>query len=339
MAKQYLIRFDWAMKRLLRSKANFGILEGFLSELLKRDLTILEVLDSESNQLDQDNKFNRVDILVKLADGEIVLIEVQTDTEEDYFSRMLFGTSKVITEHIYLGDKYVKVKKVYSVNILYFDLGHGNDYIYHGTTNFIGLHINDQLSLSVKQQEFYKKNAIHHIYPEYYLIKVNQFDDIAKDTLDEWIYFLKNETIKDGFKAKGLVEAKEKLDSMKMNKEERLIYDRYVEDIRYRNSILHSNYSMGKIEGKMEGKIEGIQIGKEEGIQIGKEEGMQIGKEEGIQIGKEEGIQIGKEEGRIRTQQIIKNLLATGMPVEQVATIVNVNPNEIDRLTLTDVDS
>ena len=29
-----LITFDWAMKRLLRSKANFEILEGFLSELL-----------------------------------------------------------------------------------------------------------------------------------------------------------------------------------------------------------------------------------------------------------------------------------------------------------------
>jgi hypothetical protein len=31
-------RFGWAMKRLLRSKTNFVILAGFLSELLKRDL-------------------------------------------------------------------------------------------------------------------------------------------------------------------------------------------------------------------------------------------------------------------------------------------------------------
>ena len=29
-----LITFDWAMKRLLRSKVNFEILEGFLVELL-----------------------------------------------------------------------------------------------------------------------------------------------------------------------------------------------------------------------------------------------------------------------------------------------------------------
>ncbi len=39
--------------------------------------------------------------------------------------------------------------------------------------------------------------------------KVNNFDDIAKDTLDEWIYFLKNEEIKDNFVAKGLMKAKQ----------------------------------------------------------------------------------------------------------------------------------
>lgn len=29
-----IIRFDWAAKRLLRNKANFGVLEGFLTVLL-----------------------------------------------------------------------------------------------------------------------------------------------------------------------------------------------------------------------------------------------------------------------------------------------------------------
>ena len=30
-----LIRFDWAMKRLLRDKSNYVVLEGFLSTLLE----------------------------------------------------------------------------------------------------------------------------------------------------------------------------------------------------------------------------------------------------------------------------------------------------------------
>ena len=76
-----LISFDWAIKRLLRSKVNFGILEGFLSELLFEDITILEILESESNQDDRDDKYNRVDIKVKNDKEEIILIEIQYGRE------------------------------------------------------------------------------------------------------------------------------------------------------------------------------------------------------------------------------------------------------------------
>ena len=44
---------------------NFGILEGFLCELLKYDIKIVEILESESNKETSDDKFNRVDVLVK----------------------------------------------------------------------------------------------------------------------------------------------------------------------------------------------------------------------------------------------------------------------------------
>jgi hypothetical protein len=63
MLPQTLIRFDWAIKRLLRNKANFTVLEGFLSELFYDDIKINKILESESNQESADDKFNRVDIL------------------------------------------------------------------------------------------------------------------------------------------------------------------------------------------------------------------------------------------------------------------------------------
>ena len=47
------IRFDWAMKRLLRNKANFGVLEGLLTTLLDEKITISQLLESESNQEDE----------------------------------------------------------------------------------------------------------------------------------------------------------------------------------------------------------------------------------------------------------------------------------------------
>jgi len=99
MAKK-LIRFDWAMKKMLRHKANFDILEGFLTELLGADIKIKQILDPEGNKETEDDKFNRVDILVENDKGELVIIEVQNTQEYDYFHRMLFGASKAITEHI-----------------------------------------------------------------------------------------------------------------------------------------------------------------------------------------------------------------------------------------------
>ncbi len=224
-----LIRFDWAVKKLLRNKANFVVLEGFLSELLFDDIKIEKILESESNQETDDDKFNRVDILTQNSKNELVIVEIQTTYEIDYFHRMAYRAAKALTENLSLGQAYSEIKKVISVNIVYFDLGQGKDYVYKGVTNFQGLHEKDTLQLSNKQKETFTKKNVSEIFPEYYLIKVNQFNDIAKDTLDEWIYFLKNSEVKDEFKAKGLAEAKEVLDAMRLNKEQQYGYNRYLD--------------------------------------------------------------------------------------------------------------
>jgi predicted transposase/invertase (TIGR01784 family) len=251
-----LISFDWAIKKILRSKANFAVLEGFLSELLFDDIKIKEILESEGNKETKEDKFNRLDIKVKNSHDEIVLIEIQYNRELDYLQRMLYGSSKAITEHIKESEPYSKIVKVISIAILYFDFGDGDDYVYRGTTSFIGLHNNHQLKLNPKQAELYKTEAVEAIYPEYYLIKVNNFNDVAKDTLDQWIYFLKNEEVKDSFKAKGLIKAKEVLDYLKYSDKERKEYEAYKESLHAQASMYESTYVVGKIEGKIEGKME-----------------------------------------------------------------------------------
>lgn len=231
MAKK-LVRFDWAMKKMLRHKANFDILEGFLSELLGEEIKIKQILDSESNKETEDDKYNRVDILVENSKGELVIIEVQNSKEYDYFHRMLFGAAKAITEHIKEGQPYAEVKKVISITIAYFDLGQGKDYVYHGTTVFKGIHKNDILTLADKQIELYKKSSVHEIFPEFWVIKVGKFGNRVKDKLDEWIYFFKNAEIKADFSAKGLKEASERLDEMKLNEEDAKEYKRYLKELR-----------------------------------------------------------------------------------------------------------
>ena len=247
-----LVSFDWALKRLLRSKVNFDILEGFLSELLHDDVTILEVLDSESNKIHKRDKFNRVDLKVRNQKGEIIIIEVQADWQYEYFQRVIYGVSKAFTEHIEESDDYNKVIKVISVSILYFTLGKGEDYIYHGTTDIRGLHSQEELQLSDGLQENLKVTKPGALFPEYYFIRVDKFDDVAKNSLDEWIYFLKNEDIKDEFKARGLKAAKDKLDKCRLDDDQRRAYEAWVEDRRCERSTMKSALWLGKQQGKRE---------------------------------------------------------------------------------------
>ncbi|NEP55553.1 MAG: Rpn family recombination-promoting nuclease/putative transposase [Symploca sp. SIO2G7] len=261
------IRFDWAIKKLLRNKANYVVLAGFLSELLGKQIKIQSILESESNQQAEDDKLNRVDILAENDQGELILIEVQNSTEQDYFHRMLYGTARLITDFLEKGEPYSKVKKVYSVNVVYFSLGQGDDYIYQGKLDFRGLHLKDTLGLSIKQQQLFKLKKVSEIFPEYYVIKVNNFNDVAKNTLDEWIYFLKKSQIKEEFTAQGLAEAKANLLVDSLSEAERANYLRFMENRRYEISIIESYRSEGRLEGLEEGRSQGIEEGRFQGKQ------------------------------------------------------------------------
>jgi len=230
-----LISFDWAAKNILRDKTNYDILEGFLTTLLKQEIKIISILESESNQEHPSDKFNRVDLLVENADKELIIVEVQNNREVHYFeSRLagLYGASKLIVDRMQLGDSYEKIWKVISISILYFLLGEGeSDYVYHGSTAFYGLHDGRKLELKHRRPEALVDGplkAIGNIFLEYYLIEVERFQDLIKSDLDEWIYFFKNSAIKEDFKSKNIQRAGEKLDLLKMSESERKAYERYL---------------------------------------------------------------------------------------------------------------
>ncbi len=225
------IRFDWAAKKMLRSKANFGILEGFLSELLCDDIKIKSLLSEESNKDSEDDKSNRVDLLIENSKGEIIIIEIQNSRELDYLFRILFGASKVISEYMQEGMPYSYVKKVITVSIIYFNFGQGKDYLYRGQTVFEGMNEHDIFQLSDEQKALFSKKSVEDIFPEHYLIRVNSFNNIANNTIDEWIYFFKNSEIKDEFRAKGLAEAREKLKTINMDKEQLSDYQHYLDKL------------------------------------------------------------------------------------------------------------
>ena len=268
------IRFDWAIKRLLRQKANFDVLNGFLTVMLREEVRILEILESEGNQESADDKFNRVDIKALNSKDEIIIVEIQNTREVHYLERILYGVAKAITEHISLGEGYQKVKKVYSISILYFDLGVGTDYIYHGQNHFTGVHTGDRLRINVRDRDAVITRLPAEIFPEYILIRVNEFDKVATTPLDEWIKYLKDGTIRPDTTTPGLREAREKLKYYSMSSQERHAYDEHLNVIMIQNDVLDTAKWEGRLEGLAEGKAEGLAEGKAEGLAEGKAEAL-----------------------------------------------------------------
>ena len=264
------IRFDWAMKRLLRNKANYVVLEGFLSSLLGKKFKIHRFLESESNQEEEDDKYNRVDILAESENEQLCIIEVQNSREQTYFHRMLYGVSKAITEYIGLGKPYEAVRKVYSINIVYFELGQGKDYVYHGKTEFVGEHEpHDTLKLSSKQKEnfFGIKNTDLEsmktpgdLFPEYYILRVNDYNKVATTPLDEWMEFLKTGSISCKATAPGLPEARECLRVEFLTQEDRQTYFRHLESVRHMKSLFDTSRDEGYQDGLRKGITERIAL-------------------------------------------------------------------------------
>ncbi|MCH5243251.1 MAG: Rpn family recombination-promoting nuclease/putative transposase [Muribaculaceae bacterium] len=252
-----LVRFDWAIKRLLRHKADHTILNGFLTSLLGRQIRIERMLESEGNKEYEENKSNRVDMLAEDADGKKIIIEVQNETEDSYFHRMLFGVSKTVNEYLESGKGYGEVAKVYSINIVYFKLGEGSDYAYHGKTEFRGMHDGDLLNLSPKLQEKFRMHNVYEIFPEYYILKANDFNRLAKTPLEQWMHFLRHSKLPEGADAPGLLEASKELQIARLTKEQRRDYERYIDNMRSLEDVVSSAWSSGHFEGRAEGRAEG----------------------------------------------------------------------------------
>ena len=320
--KDRYIRFDWAIKRLLRQKANFDVLDGFLTVFLNQKVKVIEILESESNQQDATDKFNRVDIKAKDEKGDIIIVEVQNTTELYYLERILYGVAKAITEHIDLGNSYKEVKKIYSISILYFDLGKGSDYLYVGQNNFVGVHTKDQLQVNAKERGTIVKKSPSDIFPEYILVRVNEFNKVAVTPLEEWIEYLKNGEIRPDTQAPGLQEARKKLQYYSMNDADRLAYDKHIDSVMIQNDVLESARDEGLAQGMAQGMAQGIEKGMAQGI----EKGMA----QGIEKGMAQGIEQGAQREKIA---LAKKLIAKGLSIPEISEITNLSTKDLQELT------
>ena len=251
------IRFDWAIKRLLRNKAkrrsseyhvsllnhdrvaseldevSHVVLEGFLSVLLNDDIKIDKYFfESEGNQETSDDKYNSVDLLCEDSKGTRQIIEIQNDSQHNY---------------------YIHRERDGELN------------------------------------------------PHHYVLKVNDFDSVARTPLDEWVSFLKTGNIEDSYTAKGLPEAREKLRIDRLSDDERRAYIREMERRMVENDAMKSSFIDGKDEGRAEGRAEGLA--------------------EGLAKGLAKGI-----------LAVARNLKLSGMSLDEIAKMTGLPLSEIDNL-------
>jgi len=242
----------------LRDKANFDVLSGFLTELLEKDVNVQEILESEGNVSSEDLKVNRLDLKAKIDDGELAVFEIQFFDQIDFLGKVLFNACKAVVEQVSSGKMY-NIKKVYSINIAYFDLGAKREYVFRANlSKFSGVHFSDEyIPFS---QSLNPPSDSGNLHPEYYLILPNKFDEQMRNKFDEWVYTLKTSSVRSEFTAAGIQAAGEKLDVMKMTPQQRAEYDR----ARFESIDAKTQYYTAELKGKTEGEAIGIVKGRAE---------------------------------------------------------------------------
>jgi hypothetical protein len=303
MEERTIVSFDYAIKYLLRDKADFVILDGFLSELLKRKVEVQAILESESNKVNKDAKTNCVDLRAQIDGGEIVVFEIQFLREIDFFGRILYGVSSAIVEQVSINKRY-DIKKVYSINIAYYGLGAVREYLFYGKLDsFRGVNFQEE-SIPFAQARGLTSgtaDSIVNIHPEYYLILPEIFDERLRGGFDQWIYVLKNSAVRSDFEAAGIKEASVKLDLLKMPSAERTAYEKFLENRASLDCVVRTAIMDGHAEGRAEGRA----------------------------VGRAKGHVEGEKQ---KAWEIAKKLKTIGIPIQQIIEATGMTEDEIAKL-------
>lgn len=195
--------------------------------------------------------------------------------------------------------------------------------MYVGKTEFKGLHTHDVLQLSENQKRVYPIHEVSDIYTTYYLLKVNKFNDVVLNSLDEWVYFLKNSEIKDEFTAPGLPEAREKLRRDNLSPSDKQAYEKYIHQKRISENVYHTALEEGRglAQKEYEPRIDLAQQQTREERRL-KEEERRL-KEEERRL---------KEEAQQKIIDLARMLKSLNVPVKEIADRTGLSMEEINKL-------
>jgi predicted transposase/invertase (TIGR01784 family) len=255
-----LVSFDYAIKYLLKDKGDYGIVEGFISALLKtkgyKDIKIVALLETESNKEDSKSKRSLADLIVEDEDHHKYIIEIERNVKDSFIHKACFNTSRLIVDNLAQREDYTQIIKIFHISLLYFPIGKGNGAIYHGKTIIHEIETNEKLSVHIKNQETGEVFDATDILPEYFYISVPLFNDRLEKEIDDWLHVMKYDEVPKNYHSPYMVQVAEKLSILKMTPEERANYSYYQKKLYNDRDELQAAEARGKSEENIRVKIE-----------------------------------------------------------------------------------
>ena len=258
MAKP-LISFDYGIKYLLKDKGDYEIVEGFISALLVSEgykpIKIKALLESESNKESKHLKRSIADVIVEDEQGNNYIVEIDRSYTDLFLHKAIFNTSRLIIDHLGANQDYLKIKKVFHINLLYFSFENTKSPLHHGKVIFHEIDNKHSVDIHLVDRGMHVFD-VHNIFPEYFIISIPLFDDVIKAEIDEWLYLMKHSEVKEDFKSPYMKKVAERLSILTMTNQERETYDSYIMDSMKGRDYLISAEAKGRAEGKVEGRAE-----------------------------------------------------------------------------------
>jgi predicted transposase/invertase (TIGR01784 family) len=260
-----LVSFDYAIKYLLKDKGEFGIVEGFISALLKTkgysDVKIISLLETESNKEDPKDKRSIADLIVEDIHHNKYIIEIERNVKDSFIHKACFNTSRLIVDNLAQRLDYTQIVKVFHISLLYFPIGQGAagraGTIYHGKTIIHEIDTNERLSVHLKNHETNEVFDATDILPEYFFISVPNFNDRLIEEIDDWLYVMKHDNVPETFHSPYMSQVADKLSILKMSKDERADYTYYMKKLYNDRDELQAAESRGMEKGMEKGMAEG----------------------------------------------------------------------------------
>lgn len=254
-----LISFDYGIKYLLKDKGDYEIVEGFISALLVSEgykpIKIKALLESESNKESKHLKRSIADVIVEDEQGNNYIVEIDRSYTDLFLHKAIFNTSRLIIDHLGANQDYLKIKKVFHINLLYFSFENTKSPLHHGKVIFHEIDNKHPVDIHLVDRGMHVFD-VHNIFPEYFIVSIPLFDDVIKEEIDEWLYLMKHSEVKEDFKSPYMKKVAERLSILTMTNQERETYDSYIMDSMKGRDYLISAEAKGKAEGRTEEKVE-----------------------------------------------------------------------------------